>query len=1198
MKAKKRVFSFMQHKHQIAPFDSYTYANLKEDHAITARTPQQYQEKLTSNLIFILLAWWMLHFYLVWRKKKADQFILPLLMFLSGFCLLTMYSIHNPLSDKMIGNDMVLGILVGIVLIGGFSEINFVTFFNSNYKFLGWWDGRWKIHFDTVRSFIIWSAEKLDPKYKNWASKLPEGSGYLILALALTAFLFPFGTGPEGSGVKVNLSFFQPSEISKYLIIIFLAAFFDRYTDTIHKFSNNKKISSTGEIKWADFSIQFRTIAIVISGLAVLLFMYLFLGDMGPALVIAGTFIIIYSFIRKDLLELLIGLVSYYMFLKIASWLSGSQLVLFAATVAWLFVWLIYGFTINKKKQIFESAIFMNLVIAAFIFGGTMPLIGQRLQDRNDICQSIWNNEVRGGDQVAQGLWGLASGGVFGQGLGEGNPNLVPAFHTDMIFTSIGEQSGFVGLLLITLCMAFLLYRSLLTGKWSGHTFTLYLATGIAIITGIQFLIITFGNIGIIPLTGVAVPFLSYGRVSMIINMAAFGIVLSISNNRTSEEEDIKEYDLMIDASKWAYGFFVFLLFGMLFYYQFWARNETLIRPALMSNTQGARIVEYNPRIRLQLKEMDAGNIYDRNGILLATNNKDSISNHLSTYIEAGVAESIYQNELKKRKQRYYPFGENMFFWLGDFNHTTVAWNDSENDPYGYIAERRHLAALRGFNNLKYDSKGKVKVMELSSQKDKATFLYAIEKQYKYTDYDYSFLLPYLKAGKNSRKIERFNEKREKKRDIMLTVDAALQTKMQNEIANYISNSDRYGLEKDYFKGENWNKLRISVVVLNAKDGDVLAAANYPLPDMQLLKLKQEEQARTKKYGYDEKDTAEKAYTDRDLGLTYQTPPGSAAKVMSALAGLQKLGTKAADEKYYIYYDEIIEKKAKGSSADEPNEREYPMVTMEDAIVHSSNIYFVNLVNKNDLYKELGSIYQTVGIRIDSETPYYFYYKQQKNSKFETEIETNRRSALSLYSRYIEKRDTGKTPNPSIMSAGEWQWAWGQGTMSATPLNMARVAAIVANEGQFVETQFIKKGNEILKVEKANTVKIISENEANILKGYMQKESAKHKVFPEGMGGKTGTPERELFYKIATDVIDAKTGEPVMTTIYYDIDKDKDGKMNDGWYIFFINSPKEKAPLAVAVRMERLGKGISGNAVNLTNKVVLKVLGEAGYLSE
>ncbi|MDR2823802.1 MAG: FtsW/RodA/SpoVE family cell cycle protein, partial [Prevotellaceae bacterium] len=894
--------------------------------------------------------------------------------------------------------------------------------------------------------------------------------------------------------------------------------------------------------------------------------MYIALGDMGPALVIAGTFIFIYSFVRQDFPQLLFGITTFVVFLLVAKWLiPHSLLVIFAFTILWLVFWLVYGFKINKKHQLFESAIFMNLVIATFIFGDNVPIVGERLQMRNEIYAGIWNNEVRGGDQVAQGLWSLASGGVFGQGLSDGNPNLVPAYHTDMIFTSIGEEIGWLGLLLIVICMAMLLWRSLLAGKRAGHFFTLYLAVSIAIITSVQFLIITLGSVGIIPLTGVAVPFLSYGKVGMIMNMLAFGIVFSISNNRAGEyrkkERNEKALKRMIASCTFGYALFAVLLLGTLFWYMFLARNSTLIRPALMSNTESKRIVEYNPRIQLLIKAMDAGNIYDRNRILLATNDKEQINNYIDKYIASGIDEDIYKKELKARKRRYYPFGENLFFWLGDFNNTDILWSDSENDPRGYIAECRHLAHLRGFNNLKYDKEGQIQKFKLV-KKYQAPFLYpvVIEDDYEpYNDYDYSFLIPYLKAGINSHKVERFNEEREN-RDITLTVDAALQTQMQHEIAAYVAYN---------FKGDIWNKLRISIVALNAKNGDLLCSANYPLPDMQMLKEKQ-------KYAYNEKDRKEKAYTDRDLGLTFQTPPGSIAKVMSALAGLQKLGIAAANKTYYIDEREVVD------VGIEP--RNYN-VTMEDAIVKSSNNYFINLVNDQNLYGNLDSIYQTVGIRIDRKytgkpqannalTPYFFTKNIDKELKnrYKNEVRAVRDNGIRRYANYIEKRNKNRN-NPAVYEKMNWfetAWAWGQGSMGASPLNMARIAGIVANGGNFVETQFIKKGNSMLKVEVPGTIRIASERATNMLKLYMQKESAKYEVFPAETGGKTGTPERELRYQTVN-----RQGKKVSRAVKY----------NDGWYIFFINSPKERAPLAVAVRMERLGVGGSKIAVQLTDKV-------------
>lgn len=1226
MKARERKVVFTQREHALPPFDASTYRALKADNVIIARIPKDFDEKLTSNLIYILLAWWALHIFLCLQKKKSfDQSLLPLMMALSGICLLIMYAIHNPLTDTMLGNDMAGGILSGIAIIAMLSWIDIVTFFNGNYRFLGSVGGRRPIHFDIVRLPIIWISGIFGKRLKNFVSKLPEGGGYLIFALVITALLIPFGSGPEGSGVKVNLFFFQPGEMAKYLIVIFLAAFFYNNEDKIRKFS--------GKFEKYSLKIQFRTIIWLMLGIGALLLLYLGLGDMGPALVITIAFIIIYSVIRNDIAQLVFGVVSFSAFLWAGSYFNGLVSAARAAqpgaddsyfkivslgsfALVWLALWLLYGFT-RRKKQFYESAIFLNLVIAAFIAGGpVLKTLGAenaaaRLNGRIEISENIWKNDARGGDHVAQGVWSLASGGIVGQGLGRGNPNLVPAFHTDMVFMSIGEEIGWFGLLAVILCMAMLIVRAGFAGRRCGHPLAFYLAVGIVVITGVQFFIITAGSTGIIPLTGVAVPFLSYGKVGMIMNLAAFGAVLSISGNRAGEhqKEWIKKYDFMLNVCKYGYAGFALFLAGVLFKYQFLTQDSTLVRPALVVNTRGERIVEYNPRIQLLMRNLYAGNIYDRNGILLATSNKNEITDNSAQYKESGVDETIYKNELSKRKRRYYPFGENLIFWLGDSNRTDVLWNINEDDPRGYIAEHRHLSDLRGFNNLKYDENNGIETLDWVSDKFKASqFHEAVERNVKYpTDYDYSFLIPYLKAGIDSREVELFNdESSRKKRDITLTVDAELQTKMQNEIIRYISNPSLYiNKHKDYFKTAPWRKLRISVVALNAETGELLCSANYPLPDMKKLKEFQ------KIYAYS--DSRRERYTDRDLGLTYQTAPGSTAKLMSALAGLKKMGKAAAEIIYNIDSREAVEP---------PNKEPLGRITMRDAIVRSSNNYFINLVNDRELYPSLNEIYQAVGIRVDRKsdnkalTPYFFTpdSNQKKKDEYEREIISTGDNNIKTYRDYISKRNKYKIYEKmsGFHNGHDWNgpaWAWGQGSMRATPLNMARIAAIVANGGNLAETQFLKNDNNPSKKEQKST-SIVSMEEADILKGYMQGESAKHRrskngaTFPDHMGGKTGTPERGISYfipvidkKTGEPVIDKKTGKPKLKSVAADIDVKKgDGKMNDGWYVFFINSSREKAPLAVAVRMERLGEGVSGNAVRLTDKVVLKVLRDTGYL--
>ena len=1279
VKESRRRFEFLRSEHKIAPFDMPTYLQLKEDNVLTVRTPSEFKSSLIPGLIFFFMAWWGLRFFLRRRTKNAgrkgvDPLLLPILMTLSGIGVLMMYSIANPLTDKLLGRDMVTGAIAGVFAIGVISQIDFAAFAGSHYQWFGWFRRNKKtnpgprVQFDFILQFlnwlvtpfrekiqatnpaeekpgsrrmrllfavlfflaeivlriILWPAKPFSEKIqqKNVTGKnlilyriklilgilcYPielllrpvrplfkiEGVGYLLLAFLLIGLLELFGSGPEGSGVKVNLFFFQPSEITKYLIIVFLAAFFKNNAEKIEKFSE--------KFDWKHLKAQLKTVSAALLGLAVLLGCYLMLGDMGPALVLAVTFIIIYSVMRRDARHLPIGVVSFIGLLFIGSRLDNSQTTLAAFAVLWLFLWCIYG---AARKRFYESAVFINLVIVAFIFSSSL-LTGvglshqaQRLQDRSDIClNGIWDNEVRGGDQVVQGIWSMASGGIGGQGLGEGNSNLTPAFHTDMIFTSIGEEMGWIGLLLIVLCMAILIHRSLHIGYKAGNPFLFFLATGIGVITGIQFLIITSGSVGLIPLTGIAVPFLSFGKTSLIINLAAFGVLFSISKKEAVETQikEIKTYSKVIGFNSLTYFGISAILLVYSLLHQVIDRDKILVRPAFVCNQQGERVAAYNPRIRLLIKRLHAGNIYDRNGIVLATNDKNLIRQQIADRKFDPVDKAVYAKELQQHKQRYYPFGNNLFFWLGDYN-TSILWNDSEIYPRGYIAERRHLAALRGFDNLKNKNGEEVERDTLTAKRYKGSpFLNPIEKEHPYINYSYDMLLPLLKDGLNGKEVEAWNKKRID-RDIYLTVDAALQTKMQTEISNYVSNPELYDVQKDYFKGEQWNKLRISVVVLNAQTGDLLCSANYPLPDQNMLKYRPD---------YREKNLKDPAYTDRDLGLTFQTPPGSTAKVMSALAGLKNLGLEAEEEKYYIYYDEIIER----GRYDEPNNR---IVSMEDAIVISSNCYFINLVNDHDLYPELSNIYSTVGIRLDKRlttvkngkpaeafqplTPYYFFYKSPP-AEYTNEIASMGNKAVRLYDDYITNRNNNnvyeRMSGYARKSRHDWNdcaWAWGQGSMRATPLNMARVASGIVAGGIFRPTQFILKGNNDKSVERAKyePVQIVSEEEADMLKKYMKNESIKHNKsiatkanFPEYVGGKTGTPERDLYY----NGID-KNGKT----------ETKKVTRNDGWYIFFTDS---ETPLAVAVRMERLPDGSgSGTAVRLTDKVVVKVLTELKYIDQ
>ncbi len=144
--------------------------------------------------------------------------------------------------------------------------------------------------------------------------------------------------------------------------------------------------------------------------------------------------------------------------------------------------------------------------------------------------KSPWDNHVRGGDQLADSLWALSSGAVTGSGLGLGEPETMPAAHTDLIVSAFGEQAGLLGVLALYLLYSVLIYRSLRIAATAPGTYSFFLVTGLALILAYQILLITGGLLGLIPLSGVVSPFLSFGRTSMVANFALFGIILAVSS--------------------------------------------------------------------------------------------------------------------------------------------------------------------------------------------------------------------------------------------------------------------------------------------------------------------------------------------------------------------------------------------------------------------------------------------------------------------------------------------------------------------------------------------------------------------------------------------------------------------------------------------------------------------------------------------
>jgi cell division protein FtsW len=133
--------------------------------------------------------------------------------------------------------------------------------------------------------------------------------------------------------------------------------------------------------------------------------------------------------------------------------------------------------------------------------------------------------------QVEQGLIAIGSGGPFGLGLGNGRQKLgfLPENHTDFILATIGEELGLVGIFAIIGLFALLVWRGLVIARQADDRFGTYLAIGLSALFGLQALINMAVVLSVMPAKGITLPFVSYGGSSLLVSMAAIGVLLSIS---------------------------------------------------------------------------------------------------------------------------------------------------------------------------------------------------------------------------------------------------------------------------------------------------------------------------------------------------------------------------------------------------------------------------------------------------------------------------------------------------------------------------------------------------------------------------------------------------------------------------------------------------------------------------------------------
>jgi cell division protein FtsW (lipid II flippase) len=292
------------------------------------------------------------------------------------------------------------------------------------------------------------------------------------LVLLLLPLLPVIGTTINGARIWIHLAgfSFQPGELAKLALLVFFAGYLVIKRDVLALASRR--------VVGIDLP-RGRDLGPIIVAWAASLAVLVFERDLGTSLLFFGAFVALLYVATERLSWLLIGLVMF---------VSGSFLA-----------WSLFGH-VKQRVDIWLDP------------------------------SAHYNDAVGGSYQLMQGLFGMGSGGILGKGLGQGRPDIVPYANTDFIVSAFGEELGLTGLVAILLIYGIVVQRGLRTSIGVRDAFGKLLAAGLSFSMALQVFVVVGGVTRLIPLTGLTMPFLSYGGSSLVSNWALVAVLLRISD--------------------------------------------------------------------------------------------------------------------------------------------------------------------------------------------------------------------------------------------------------------------------------------------------------------------------------------------------------------------------------------------------------------------------------------------------------------------------------------------------------------------------------------------------------------------------------------------------------------------------------------------------------------------------------------------
>ena len=311
---------------------------------------------------------------------------------------------------------------------------------------------------------------------------------WLTSGLALTGLTLFFGTNPLGFGPRLWLGccdlYFQPSEPLKLLLVIYLAAYLADRLPRAYPLSSKNGAERVAQ----------RQAVPLLSTLRAWLVSPPLLPLLAPTLVLTGLAIALLV-AQQDL-----GTASVFILLYAA--------IVYVAT--------------GRHRILWVSGVLLILA----------GLVGYQLFDvvrlRIEAWINPWLDPSGRSYQIVQSLLAVANGGLLGRGPGMGSPSLVPIAHSDFIFAAIAEESGVLGVLALLVLLGLLVARGVRIAMHAPDAFQHYLATGLTAHLGLQSILIIGGNLRLLPLTGVTLPFVSYGGSSLLTSFLSLLLLMHI----------------------------------------------------------------------------------------------------------------------------------------------------------------------------------------------------------------------------------------------------------------------------------------------------------------------------------------------------------------------------------------------------------------------------------------------------------------------------------------------------------------------------------------------------------------------------------------------------------------------------------------------------------------------------------------------